>query len=69
MAGQEHTANIWGDGYVVGTCTYLKLEYNVGPSFWMNTHGILHHNGVLQLINVIDGRFCSYLSPKLRSRA
>jgi hypothetical protein len=55
IIGHSHTPGIEEGCYQVGTSTYLKLEYNLGPSSWLNTHCILHADGKRQLINIIDG--------------
>lgn len=55
VIGHSHTPGIEEGCYQVGTSTYLKLEYNNGPSSWLNTHCILHADGKRQLINIIDG--------------
>jgi hypothetical protein len=55
VIGHSHSPAIEEGCYQVGTSTALKLEYNTGPSAWLNTHCILHHDGKRQLISVIDG--------------
>lgn len=55
IIGHSHTPGIEEGCYQVGTSSYLKLEYNRGPSSWLNTHCILHADGKRQLINIIDG--------------
>jgi hypothetical protein len=55
IIGHSHTPGIEEGCYQVGTSTYLRLEYNAGPSSWLNTHCILHADGKRQLINIIDG--------------
>lgn len=57
ITGHTHTPEILRDTYVVGTSTELKLDYNRGLSSWMNTHGILHDTGKVQLINIIRGKY------------
>jgi hypothetical protein len=41
----------------MGTSTYLKLNYNVGPSSWMQSLCLVYSNGARQLINVINGSY------------
>lgn len=41
----------------VGTSTALRLEYNTGPSSWLNAHCVLLANGKRQLITIVDGKF------------
>ena len=55
IIGHTHTPGIEEGCYQVGTSTRLRLEYNRGPSSWLNTHCILHADGKRQLINIIDG--------------
>ena len=51
--GHAHTPQIYRNVFVVGTSTGLKLNYNRGPSSWLNTHALLPANGQPQLINYI----------------
>ena len=55
ITGHTHTPEILRDTIVVGTSTYLKLPYTVGPSSWMNTNALLYDTGTAQLVNIIDG--------------
>jgi hypothetical protein len=57
VIGHSHTPGIIWGAYQVGTSSRLKLEYNRGPSSWMNTHCIIHENGKRQLINIINGKW------------
>lgn len=57
VIGHSHTPGIVFGAYQVGTSSHLKLEYNGGPSSWMNTHCIVHKNGKRQLINIIKGKW------------
>lgn len=41
----------------VGTSTYLRLEYNHGPSSWLNAHAFLGEDGKRQLVTIINGKF------------
>lgn len=54
--GHSHSPEILRGAWVVGTSTYLKLNYNTGPSSWMQSMAIVYENGDRQLINVIDGK-------------
>jgi len=51
----SHTPGIQDGCWQVGTSTVLNLEYNNGPSSWLNTHGIIYPNGKRALLNIIDG--------------
>lgn len=55
--GHSHSPAIDEGCYQVGTSTRLRLEYNRGPSGWLNAHGILHADGKRQLVPIIDGRW------------
>ncbi len=53
--GHGHSPGIDEGCWQVGTSTYLRLEYNRGPSSWMQTHGVIYESGKRSLINMIDG--------------
>lgn len=55
--GHSHTPGIDEGCYQVGTSTSLRLEYNSGPSSWLNAHGVLHADGKRQLIIIVDGEW------------
>lgn len=55
--GHSHSPGIEEGCYQVGTSTGLDLEYNSGPSSWLNTHGVVYANGKRALINIIDGKW------------
>ena len=57
VIGHSHSPAIDEGCYQVGTSTSLKLEYNAGPSGWLNTHCVLHRDGKRQLINIINGEW------------
>jgi hypothetical protein len=58
VIGHHHTAEILRNAWCVGTCTYLKLDYNKGyNSNWTNTSCLIFANGAKQLINIIDGQW------------
>lgn len=59
ISGHTHTPEILRQTVSVGTSTKLRLDYTVGPGSWMNTHAALYENGKFQLINIIDGAWCS----------
>jgi hypothetical protein len=41
----------------VGTSTKLRVNYNIGPSSWLQSHVIIHQDGKAQHINFIKGEF------------
>jgi len=50
------------DGVVqVGTSTFLRVGYNIGPSRWMQAHSIIHPNGKAQLISFHEGEFTTFI--------
>lgn len=57
FVGHSHTPGIEEGCYQVGTSSRLKLEYNNGPSSWLNTHGLIYPSGKRTLINIIDGEW------------
>lgn len=57
IIGHSHTPGIDEGCMQVGTSTRLRLEYNHGPSSWLNAHAILHADGKRQLIFIIDGHW------------
>lgn len=56
-SGHGHTPSVEGGHYRTGTSTSLRLEYNSGPSSWLNTHCAHYANGKRALITVIDGEW------------
>lgn len=57
IIGHSHVPGIDEGAMQVGTSTRLRLEYNAGPSSWLNAHAILHEDGKRQLIFIIDGQW------------
>lgn len=57
VSGHAHTPEILRGAWQVGTSSFLKLEYNVGPSSWMHTSCLVYPNGARQLINSIQGKW------------
>lgn len=57
VSGHSHVAEILRGAWSVGTSTFLKLSYNVGPSGWINSSCLVYANGSRQLINVIFGQW------------
>lgn len=58
IVGHSHSPGITLNSWQVGTSSILELEYNNGPSSWLNTHCIVYPNGKRSLINIIDGKWC-----------
>ena len=57
VIGHMHTPQILRGAWVVGTSSYLKLDYNVGPSSWLHSSIEVYSNGTRQMINSIDGNW------------
>jgi len=57
VMGHVHSPGIFEGGYAVGTSSRLRLEYNAGPSSWLQTHCALYENGKRQLLHLIGGKF------------
>lgn len=57
IIGHSHTPCIEKGVFQVGTSTPLRLEYNPGPSSWLNTHALVYPNGKRQLIHVVEGEW------------
>jgi hypothetical protein len=57
VIGHSHSPAIEEGCYQVGTSSRLKLEYNTGPSSWLNTHCVIYANGKRSLLSVINGRW------------
>lgn len=53
VVAHSHSAGIYRQVYQVGTSSYLKLDYNKGPSSWTHTMCLLYPSGQRQLINII----------------
>lgn len=57
VIGHSHSPAIEEGCYQVGTMTKLRLEYNLGPSSWLNTHCLIYPSGKRSLVNIIDGKW------------
>lgn len=57
IIGHSHVPGIDEGAMQVGTSTRLRLEYNAGPSSWLNAHALVHADGKRQLIFIIDGHW------------
>ncbi len=58
IIGHSHSPGIEEGCYQAGTSTPLKLEYNSGPSSWLQCHAVLYANGKRSLLPIIDGEWC-----------
>jgi hypothetical protein len=57
VIGHSHSPGINEGAVQCGTGTLLRLEYNGGPSSWLNAHCIVHDDGKRQLIIIVDGEW------------
>lgn len=57
VIGHSHSPGIEEGCYQTGTSTGLRLEYNAGPSSWLNTHCAIYESGKRTLINIINGEW------------
>jgi hypothetical protein len=57
VIGHSHSPGITDGCYQTGTLSRLKLEYNDGPSSWLQTNCVIYANGKRALINCIDGKW------------
>ena len=65
IVGHSHSPGIEEGCYQAGTSTGLRLNYNLGPSSWLNAHVILYANGKRAILPVIDGHWCFDASAKV----
>lgn len=57
VVGHYHSPGRKDGALSVGTSTKLRLNYNLGPSSWLQSHVIIHQDGKAQHINFINGKF------------
>jgi hypothetical protein len=57
VSGHTHTPSILRKAWMVGTSSYLKLEYNHGASSWLHSSCLIYPGGSRQLINCIGGNW------------
>lgn len=57
IIGHSHSPGEDEGAMQVGTSTRLRLEYNKGPSSWLNAHAVLGDDGKRQLVVIVDGEF------------
>lgn len=53
----SHSPGIDEGCYQAGTSTRLRLEYNHGPSGWLNAHVLLNADGKRQIVVFVDGEY------------
>lgn len=57
VIGHSHTPRIQDGAWQTGTSTPLRLEYNNGPSSWLNAHVVIYASGKRALLIMLDGRW------------
>ena len=60
IVGHYHSPGRKDGALAVGTSTLLRLPYCQGPSSWLHSHVITHHDGKAQHINFIKGEFTTF---------
>lgn len=55
IIGHSHSPGIEEGCYQAGTSTPLRVDYNSGPSSWLNAHVVLYANGKRAILPIIDG--------------
>lgn len=55
--GHSHSAGIYGDAFVSGTCSLLRMSYNKGPSSWSHSHIVTYANGCRAIVTCWRGRW------------
>jgi hypothetical protein len=56
VVGHYHSPGRKDGALAVGTSTFLRVGYNMGPSSWLQSHVIIHKNGKAQHINFIKNK-------------
>lgn len=57
VTGHSHAPGILRGAYSNGTSSFLKLNYNEGPSDWVHSSTVIYPNGMRQLINSFNGNW------------
>lgn len=57
VVGHYHSPGRKDGALAVGTSTALRLNYNQGPSSWLQSHVIIHKDGKAQHINFINNEY------------
>jgi len=60
VVGHYHSPGRKDGALSVGTSTKLRVNYNLGPSSWLQSHVIIHQDGKAQHINFINGQFTTF---------
>lgn len=57
IVGHSHSPGIEEGCYQAGTSTPLRVDYNRGPSSWLQAHVVLYANGKRAILPIIDGKW------------
>ena len=57
VVGHYHSPGRKDGALAVGTSTKLRVNYNLGPSGWLQSHVLVHNDGKAQHINFIKGEY------------
>lgn len=57
VVGHYHSPGRKDGALSVGTSSKLRVNYNIGPSGWLQSHVIIHQDGKAQHLNFIKGEF------------
>jgi hypothetical protein len=66
VVGHYHTPGRKDGALAVGTSTKLRVNYNLGPSSWLQSHVIIHNDGKAQHINFINGEYSTLLNDVVK---
>jgi hypothetical protein len=55
VVGHSHSPGIEEGCYQAGTSTPLRVDYNTGPSSWLQAHVVVYANGKRAILPIIDG--------------
>lgn len=57
VTGHTHTPGIEEGNYQTGTSTPLQLDYNQGPSSWLQAHVVIYATGKRAVVVIRDGKW------------
>jgi hypothetical protein len=57
VVGHYHSPGRKDGALAVGTSTKLRVNYNLGPSGWLQSHVLIHNDAKAQHINFIKGEY------------
>lgn len=57
FTAHTHSPSIYDGAYTVGVTGSLDMEYNVGPSKWLQCHGLIYPNGKRAFLFLKNGKY------------